>query len=69
MEAFAKYESGRLIPLEKLEESDKYSSFYLPYIDFSEGTIIVYAIDKDKNQSKEYPIYFYGGNVSKKKIE
>ena len=69
MEAFARYESGRLIPLKKLDDSDKCSSFYLPYIDFSKGTIIVYAIDKDKNQSKEYPIYFYGGNVSKNKIK
>lgn len=69
MEAFARYESGRLIPLKKLEDSDKCSSFYLPYIDFDKGTISVYAIDKDKNQSKEYSIYISGGVVSKKKFE
>ncbi|MBI2057292.1 hypothetical protein HYT91_03490 [Candidatus Pacearchaeota archaeon] len=69
MEAFAKYESGRLIPLKKLDDSDKCSSFHLPYIDFQKGTIIVYAIDKDGNKSKENKIYISGGVISKKKFE
>ena len=69
MEAFARYESGRLIPLKKIEDSDKCSSFYLPYIDFNKGTIFVYAIDKDGNTSKEYSVYILDGIVSKKKID
>ena len=69
MEAFAKYESGRLVPLKKIDDSDKCSSFYLPYIDFQEGVIIFYAIDKDENKSKEYPRYISGGGISKKKFE
>lgn len=69
MEAFAKYESGRLIPLKKLEESDKCSSFYLPPIDFDKGSLVVYAIDKDGNQSKKHFIYISDNTISKKKIE
>ena len=68
MEAFARYETGRLIPLKKVEDSDKCGIFYLPYIDFHKGTIFVYAIDKDGNTSKEYPVYILDGIVSKKKI-
>ena len=69
MEAFAKYETGRLVPLQKIEDSDKSSSFYLPYIDFEKGTIFVYAIDKDGNTSKEYSVYILDGIVSKNKFE
>jgi len=68
MEAFAIYNTGRLIPLKKLEETDKCSSFYFPYIDFDKGTIAVYAIDKHKNKSSEYTIHISGGVVSKKKF-
>ncbi|HLD38464.1 MAG TPA: hypothetical protein VJA20_03410 [Candidatus Nanoarchaeia archaeon] len=69
MEAFARYETGRLIPLKKIEDSDKCSVFYLPHIDFHQGTIYVYAVDKDGNSSREHPVYILDGIVSKKKID
>lgn len=69
MEAFAKYKTGRLVPLKRFDVSDKFGSFYLPYIDFPKGIITVYAVDKDGNKSKEYPVYISDDFVSKKKFE
>src|SRR3989344_6248810 len=63
MEAFAAYESGRIIPLKKLDDFDKCSGFYLPEINFREGQLIVYAIDKDGNKSKEQILYISGDTV------
>lgn len=71
MEAFAKYSSGRLIPLKKLDDFDRISSFYLPedFLLSNKEDLIIYATDKDGNNSKENKIYISKGIISKIKID
>ena len=66
MEAFAVYESGRLILLKKLNDASKQSTFYLPSINFKKGKIIIYAKDIDENISKKYSIFVKGKQISTK---
>ena len=69
MQAYAKFRDGTIVDLKRFNQGFKGASFYLPEARFPEGSFVIYAVDKDGNQSKEYKINALSDYVSKKRLK
>lgn len=73
MEAFAVYPETnpeRVEPLKKISDGDRSATFAYPekFLNEENCVIEIYAIDKNKNESRRRAIYKSGGVISRKEI-